>query len=154
MIRWYRDGDMDGVAAVWLQASVQAFDFIGREYWEAKERDMRELYLPLCSDIVVHEDGGTGRIDGFLAFADDYLAALFVAPYCQGQGIGSQLLRLAKKMRPQFSLTVYAKNTRAVAFYRRAGLALDGERTERETGERELILTWGRGEMAGCEVYP
>ena len=46
-------------------------------------------------------------------------------------------------MRPYFYLTVYAKNTRAVAFYRRHGLAEDGTRIESETGEQEILMSWG-----------
>ena len=143
MIRPYRKEDLDEVAAVWLAASLQSFTFIQREHWLAKERDMREIYLPMCSDILVFEDDEAGGIAAFLAFVDEYLAALYVAPERQGMGIGSRLLRLAKKMRPYFYLTVYAKNTRAVAFYRRHGLAEDGTRIESETGEQEILMSWG-----------
>ena len=59
---------------------------------------MRTLYLPL-SEIVVDEDRATGEVVAFMAFVEDYLAALFVAPAHQKRGVGSRLLALAKKMR-------------------------------------------------------
>ena len=137
MIRPFRDEDTEEVVRVWLEASIEAHGFIPRAFWEAAAEDMRTLYLPMSDEIVLHVDDATGRVD---AFADTFLAALFVAPEAQGRGLGSRLFRIAGRMYPGFSLCVYRENDRAVTFYRKRGLVVLGERVEERTGCVELIM--------------
>lgn len=33
MIRAFSDRDMDSILDVWLESSVKAHDFVGREFW-------------------------------------------------------------------------------------------------------------------------
>ena len=94
MIRPFCDDDTEDVVRLWLEASIEAHDFIPRAYWEAAAEDMRTLYLPMSDEIVLHVDDATGSIDAFLAFADTFLAALFVAPSAQGKGLGSRMFRV------------------------------------------------------------
>ena len=140
MIRSFCDHDMEDVIRVWLDASVQAHGFIPRAYWEAAVKDMRELYLPMSDEIVLHVDDVTGRIDAFMAFVDAFLAALFVSPHAQGKGLGDRLFRIATRMHPDLTLSVYKENVRAVAFYRKRGLVVLGERVEERTGHAELLM--------------
>ena len=140
MIRPFCDGDTEDVVRLWLEASIEAHDFIPRAYWEAAAEDMRTLYLPMSDEIVLHVDDATGGIDAFLAFADTFLAALFVAPSAQGKGLGSRLFRIAARMHPGFTLCVYRDNARAVSFYRRRGLVVLEERVEERTGCVELVM--------------
>ena len=144
MIRPFLDTDMEGVIRVWLEASVQAHGFMPRAYWEAQTEDMRTLYLPMSDEIVLHVDDVTGNIDAFLAFVDSFLAALFVAPHAQGRGLGSRMFRIARRMHPDLSLSVYKENDRAVAFYRKHGLVVTGERVEKRTGQVELLMEAGK----------
>ena len=55
----------------------------------------------------------------------DWLEDLFVLPEHQGQGIGSQAVRLAEAMVRQYSSSMYieaaARNERAIRLYRRLG---------------------------------
>lgn len=46
---------------------------------------MRTLYLPL-SDVIVSVNETTGEVEGFMAFVDDFLAALFVGPGASTEG--------------------------------------------------------------------
>ena len=140
MIRPFRDEDTEEVVRVWLEASIEAHGFIPRSFWEAAAEDMRTLYLPMSDEIVLHIDDATGKVDAFLAFADTFLAALFVAPDAQGRGLGSRLFRIAGRMHPGFCLSVYRENQRAVSFYRKRGLVVLGERVEERTGCVELIM--------------
>ncbi len=142
MIRSFREEDTEKIVAIWLAASIQAHDFIDRQYWENRVHDMRTLYLPLC-DTIVYVDDLSGEPEGFMAFVDDFLAALFVSPDCQGRGIGTRLLGLAKKIQPNMELTVYAGNVRARAFYERHGFRVVSERLEMATGQRELVMRRG-----------
>ncbi len=36
MVRDYRPSDLDRILKIWLQANIQAHDFIDRSYWEEK----------------------------------------------------------------------------------------------------------------------
>ena len=141
MIRAFKEEDTETVIRIWLAASVRSHSFIDKAYWEEKAEAMRTLYLPL-SEIVVDEDRATGEVVAFMAFVEDYLAALFVAPEHQKMGVGSRLLALAKKMRGTLDLSVYAENERAVAFYQKNGVRITGERIEEMTGHTELLMTF------------
>lgn len=140
MIRTFREEDTEAVVRLWLEASIQAHSFIPREFWEASAEDMRNIYLPMSDEIVLHVDDADGAIDGFLAFVGDFLAALFVAPAAQGKGLGSRLIRIAGRMHPGLSLTVYKENRRAVGFYLKHGFRICGERVEEKTGAVEYLM--------------
>ena len=142
MIRPYSEKDLDDVVQVWLSASLQAHDFISKDYWLKTAIDMRDVYLPLCDAIVVFANDDSGKAEAFFAFAGEYLAALFVAPSAQGRGIGRRLLRIARRMHPELTLSVYKKNSRAVAFYQREGMRIVGERVEKATGCEELLMSF------------
>ena len=141
MIRAFKEEDTETVIRIWLAASVRSHSFIDKAYWEEKAESMRTLYLPL-SEIVVDEDRATGEVVAFMAFVEDYLAALFVAPAHQKRGVGSRLLALAKKMRGTLDLSVYAENERAVAFYQKNGFRITSERIEEVTGRTELHMAF------------
>ena len=141
MIRAFREEDTEAVIRIWLEASIQAHAFIDRTYWEEKADAMRTLYLPL-SEIIVDEDTVTGEAIAFMAFVEDYLAALFVTPAHQGKGVGARLLSLAKKMRGTLDLSVYRENERAIEFYRKNGFRVAGERVEEVTGHTELLMVF------------
>ncbi len=134
MVRPYKDEDREDILRVWLEASILAHDFVDPDYWKAELVNMRDMYLPLCDAILVWTERDDGAPQAFIAFVDEYLAALFVAPDFQGRGIGSRLLRIALRMHPDLTLSVFRQNARAVSFYRRHGLEVLEERVERATG--------------------
>ena len=141
MIRAFKEEDTETVIRIWLEASILSHSFIDKAYWEEKADAMRTLYLPL-SEVVVDEDKDMGEVVAFIAFVEDYLAALFVAPAHQKKGVGSRLLALAKKMRDTLELSVYAENERAVAFYRKNGFRMTNKRIEEMTGHTELLMVF------------
>ncbi len=141
MIRAFKEEDTEAVIRIWLEASILSHSFIDKVYWEEKADAMRTLYLPL-SEVVVDEDKDTGEVIAFIAFVEDYLAALFVAPAHQKKGVGSRLLALAKKMRDTLELSVYAENERAVASYRKNGFRMTDKRIEEMTGHTELLMVF------------
>ena len=140
MIRTFCEEDTEAVVRLWLEASIEAHSFIPREFWEAAAEDMRRVYLPMSDEIVLHVDDASGDVDAFFAFVGDFLAALFVAPAAQGRGLGSRLLRIACRMHPELSLTVYKENRRAVALYEKHGFRICGERVEEKTGAVEYLM--------------
>ena len=137
MIRQARPEDTDAILDVWLLASLQAHDFVPAAYWWQQQEQMRARYLPLAEVWVYEREG---NIQGFVALADNYLAALFVRPDCQQRGIGRALMATAKRRRRQLLLKVYCENDIAVNFYRQHGFAVTDESTDPGTGQPQLCM--------------
>lgn len=144
MIRPYGPDDVERILAIWLNASIVAHDFIEASFWESKLDDMREIYLPVAQTWVCERDG---QILGFISLVDDVLAAIFVSPNRQGEGIGSALLEQAKRLRQQLQLTVYSANHASVAFYRRHGFEITAHALDELTGHPELMMAWHGEEL-------
>lgn len=148
MIRPFCEDDTEAVVGLWLEASIEAHAFLPPSYWEEAASDMRTLYLPMSDEVVLHIDDESGAIDAFIAFVGSFLAALFVAPKAQGRGLGRRMFRIARRMHPDLTLSVYRENERALAFYRKQGLVVLGERTEEKTGHEELVMGFPTDEAA------
>lgn len=81
------------------------------------------------------------RIVGYAALQDGILEQLFVAAAFQGQGIGSQLLDVAKRAAgDRLSLYVFARNEAGRRFYERHGFAPSG--VVDDEGEPDLSYEW------------
>ena len=139
MIRPFAPTDMDAVLGVWLNASIQAHDFIAPDYWVARVDDMQQVYLPASESYVYEEDG---EVLGFMSLVDATLSALFVAPGRQSQGIGTKLLDHAQRLRPELTLRVYAANVRSIAFYEKHGFRRTGSQADEHTGHEECTMSW------------
>jgi putative acetyltransferase len=137
MIREFVVSDMDSVLSIWLESSVLAHDFVDRSFWESKLNDMRNIYIPASETYVYESDR---IVKGFFSLDDDRLAAIFVAPGCQGEGIGQRLMAKVKSLRKRITLDVYKENQKTVAFYRRCGFREAFQRKDRHTGHVELVM--------------
>lgn len=141
-IRPLQAQDVPAVLRLWLDTNCAAHSFIPKEYWAAQYALVGEL-LPQA-EVYVYENAAVAQIDGFIGLTDDYIEGLFVRADAQRQGIGRQLLCCAKERRAALHLSVYQKNTRAVAFYRRERFVLEAEGRDEATGEAELRMGWRR----------
>jgi putative acetyltransferase len=139
MIRYFESSDTDQVISIWLVASIEAHDFVKKEFWESKVADMRDIYLP-ASETYVYEDNGI--IKGFVSLHGDVLAAIFVSPGEQGKGIGGQLVAKSKQARRNLSLTVYKSNQKSVEFYKKCGFKTVSEQVDEHTGHPELLMVF------------
>ncbi|MCP1728349.1 putative acetyltransferase [Natronospira proteinivora] len=137
MIRRVNPGDMDSIIDIWLQASIAAHDFIDAEFWRSKTEAMREVYIP-GSETYVYDDGQS--VKGFFSLYGNQLAALFVAPACQGQGMGRVLLERAKQLRRELTIDVYKENRKTIEFYKRSGFEAVTEKVCEHTGHWELVM--------------
>jgi putative acetyltransferase len=137
MIRYYEPSDTDQIISIWLAASIEAHDFVKKEFWESKVADMRDVYLP-ASETYVYEDNGI--IKGFVSLHGDTLAAIFVSPGEQGKGIGQQLMAKSKGVRRNLSLTVYKANRKSVEFHKKCGFKTMKEQVDEHTGHPELVM--------------
>ncbi|MES3675513.1 N-acetyltransferase [Halomonas elongata] len=139
MIRTYREEDIDQVLDIWLSASIKAHGFVDPSFWESKVDEMRDRYIP-ASETFVYERND--RIVGFYSLFEDTLAAIFVDPDLQGQGIGAALLDDAKGRREELRLTVYRENAPSVRFYEKHGFVPLGEQVDENTGHAEIVMRY------------
>ena len=131
-IEHYQSKDEEAVLNIWLKASEQAHAFAGVGFWCGLVEDMRQVYLPKARTWICR-DGD--RVMGFACLVGEgELAALFVDPERQCEGIGTALLTVG----------VYEENPRAWQFYKRSGFEEIGSREDELTGSREYRLEWKR----------
>ena len=141
MIRTFEQRDLDSVMDIWLSSNRDAHPFIPAAYWEENAATVKEQ-LPRAQ-VYVYEEGD--RIAGFIGLNGDMVEGIFVAQGARSHGIGRQLINYAKQTRKRLLLHVYAKNERALQFYRREGFVLREKTTDPLTGEAEYIMAWKRG---------
>lgn len=141
MIRLARPDEYADLVDLWLEASLQAHDFIPEAFWHSQRDAMLNHYLPAAENWVVEENG---QVRGFLSRVEHHLAALFIHPDHQRSGLGRRLLDSAKARHPSLELNVYSANTQAVGFYRSAGFEVVAEALDAATGQQELTLCWCR----------
>lgn len=142
MIRQFKKNDLPAVMQIWLDTNIKAHDFIQKEYWESNYEIVKEI-LP-DAEIYVHEDDTADFIDGFIGLTDNYIAGIFVKEDKQSKGIGKQLLNYVKNIKPNISLSVYQKNTKAVRFYKREQFQIVSENVDDITNEKEFIMEWNK----------
>ncbi|WP_317473875.1 N-acetyltransferase, partial [Cronobacter sakazakii] len=113
--------------------------------WRASLPVVRDVYLPgACT--WVDENGGTLR--GFISVMhENFIGALFVAPDCEGTGIGTALLTHVQSQYDTLNLEVYQKNTRAVNFYHARGFRIEESAWQEETGHPTWIMRWQADQM-------
>ncbi len=85
MVRDYRPSDLDRILKIWLQANIQAHDFIDRSYWEENSGLVRQL-LPQAR-VFVWEQGG--EIQGFAGIVEENIEGIFVSEQYRSKGIRS-----------------------------------------------------------------
>ncbi|MDW6002390.1 N-acetyltransferase [Vibrio mangrovi] len=137
MIRAYRATDIDRILEIWFAASLQAHHFIAPEFWQSQLENMRHLYLPAAETYLYEQDS---EIVGFCSLYENNLAAIFVIPEKQGQGIGKQLLTHARSCRESLTLTVYQANEASYQFYLSQGFKVIGEQVDEHTGCPEYLM--------------
>ena len=142
MIRQFKKNDLPAVMQIWLYTNIKAHDFIPKEYWENNYEIVKEI-LP-DAEIYVHEDDTAGFIDGFIGLTDNYIAGIFVKEDKQSKGIGKQLLNYVKNIKPNISLNVYQKNTKAVRFYKHEQFKIVSENVDDINNEKEFIMEWNK----------
>lgn len=138
MIRQYQAEDIEQVLAIWLKASIQALDFVAAEFWQSQVANMRDIYIPASKTYVFESEG---EVIGFYSLHDALLAAIFVAPAHQGQGIGKQLMAHAKSQCSELTLNVYKDNVASYKFYLSQGFKVDNEHVCEHTGCAEYTMS-------------
>ncbi len=138
-IRPLQEADLETVVDLWLKSSIKAHSFIEASFWEGQVNAMREVYIPSADTWVADYEG---MLVGFVSLNEEMLAALFVHPFFQGNGIGKQLLQFAMEQSDSLVLSVYKENKRAMDFYRKQGFEAVQEQVDKHTGMPEVIMVW------------
>jgi len=133
--------DIDPLVHLWYAVSVKAHHFISANYWHRAKEKMRSEYLPGSETYVARIDN---QIVGFVSMLDAYLAAIFINPSMQGQGVGGRLMDHVKRSRQTIQLKVYKKNEPGIRFYQKHGFQSVSEHLDQETEEMELFMEWKR----------
>lgn len=131
--------DLESVVTLWCNASIISHSFMPAKFWRDACPLMREVYLPLADTTVMTDNG---QIIGFVSTIEHQIAALFVDPDHQGQGVGSALLAHALAGQDIATLDVYAANASAQRFYERHGFRVAGEGIDDVTGAREYFMEY------------
>ena len=142
MIRKFETRDLDAVTQIWLHGNLDAHAFIAASFWTEHFEMVRDL-LPQA-ELYVHENEATRQIDGFIGLTENHIEGIFVAKSARSKGIGRALLGYAKSHKPCLTLSVYQKNERALAFYRREQFVVQSEGIDEDTNEADIQMLWTR----------
>lgn len=142
MIRKFETQDLGTVMQIWLQANLDAHAFIPASFWTGHFEIVRNM-LPQA-ELYVHENEAPRQIDGFIGLTENHIEGIFVAKAARSKGIGKALLEYAKSRKPCLTLSVYQKNQRALAFYRREQFTVQSEGIDEDTNEEEIQMLWTR----------
>jgi len=138
------DGDAVAVSALYLRARKAAKATIPMPVHTDGEvrRWIAEEVVP-HTELWVAEDGD-GAVVGLLVLDDDWLDQLYVEPTLTGNGIGSELIGLAKRARPEcLRLWTFESNLGAQRFYERHGFrAMDRTSGNNEEGAPDVLYVW------------
>ena len=127
---------------IWLHGNLDAHAFIAASFWTEHFEMVHDL-LPQA-ELYVHENEAPRQIDGFIGLTENHIEGIFVAKSARSKGIGRALLEYAKSRKPRLTLSVYQKNERALAFYRREQFAVHLEGIDEDTNEAEIQMLWTR----------
>ena len=142
MIRKFESRDLDAVMQIWLHGNLDAHAFIPADFWTDHFEMVRDI-LPQA-ELYVLENEATRQIDGFIGLSESHIEGIFVAISARSKGIGKALLEYAKSRKPRLTLSVYQKNERAIAFYRREKFVVQSEGIDEDTNEAEIQMLWTR----------
>lgn len=133
--------DARAVAEVHLRSRAEAMPWLPEVHSPDEVRLwVRDLLLPTGRVQVV--DAGA-EVVAYSATSDGWLDHLYVLPEAQRHGHGRALLQRAQERSGgALRLHVFARNTRARAFYAAAGFAEVGPGTGGEERLPDLVLEW------------
>ena len=139
MIKELDISKIDNIMRIWIEENINAHDFISKDYWETNY-DYVKSALPDAT-VFVYEDND--EVKGFIGIAENsYIAGLFVSQKYQSNGIGGELLKRCKQEYSILKLDVYAKNIKAVNFYKKHGFKIEQEKESEDTKEVEYSMVW------------
>ncbi|WP_110686439.1 GNAT family N-acetyltransferase [Salinicola aestuarinus] len=111
--------DYHRLTQIWEAATRSSHAFLETYEIAVLKPLIASAYLPML-ELVVHLDDA-GTVTGFYGVDGHQLEMLFIAPRCQGLGVGRALVSHAIATHGIERVDVNEQNTRAVGFYRHLG---------------------------------
>ena len=144
-IRQLELADMDAAARVHRASFDQALPWLTGLHTPEEDRWFyRERMFKTCALWGAFDDN---VMTALIAFRDDWIEQLYVLPEAQGQGVGTELLDVAKRASERLQLWTFQRNARARRFYEARGFVLveqtDGAGNEEK--EPDARYLWTRG---------
>lgn len=131
--------EVDTIMDIWLESTIEAHQFIDKDYWQKKYQVVKNEYLPQ-SKTYVYTKGDD--IEGFISIINkEFIGALFVKTTKQGNGIGSKLIKFAKERYNALSLAVYVENKSAVSFYKSMGFDIVFKQENEDSHIPEYVMS-------------
>lgn len=140
-IRKNNKEDIYKLVNLWYEVSLEAHNFIDKEYWKTAKVDMKEKYIPNSETYILENNN---ELYGFISMIENYLAAIFVDDKFQSQGFGKKLLDYVKKDRDYIELKVFKKNNRAYNFYSKNGFKIKEKLIDKNLKEEEYLMIWNK----------
>jgi putative acetyltransferase len=140
-IRENNKDDICKLVNLWYGVSLEAHNFIDKEYWKKAKTDMKEKYIPSSETYILENNN---ELYGFISMIENYLAAIFVDYKFQSQGFGKKLLDYVKKDRDYIELKVFKKNNRAYNFYAKNGFKIKEKLIDKNLKEEEYLMIWNK----------
>jgi GNAT superfamily N-acetyltransferase len=152
MARRGTKADAGAAADLWLRAREAALGAIPQPVHS--DDDVRAWFAShvACDAELWVAEGPADRLLGILVLEGSWVDQLYVEPSMTGQGIGAELLQLAKRERPLgLRLWTFTSNTRAQQFYERHGF-VEARRTDGRDNEEkapDILYVWSGERSAG-----
>jgi GNAT superfamily N-acetyltransferase len=150
IVRRGTEADAAAAAELWLRSRRAAVEMIPQQpvHSDDEVRAWFATHVVRDCELWVAE-GGASMLAGILVIDGPWVDQLYVEPTMTGRGIGTELLRLAKRERPQgLKLWTFVSNTGAQRFYERHGF-LEMDRTDGHRNEEhapDILYVWdGKG---------
>ena len=130
--------ELNTLIDLWLDINIETHTYIDKNYWKSNQDFVkREL---VKADIFVY--CSEKNIVAFLGLVDNYIAGIFISKQFRNNGIGKQLLNVAKEKNEKLILTVYKKNINAIDFYSSQKFKIVKEQVDINTSEIEYVMVW------------
>ena len=146
-LRRATESDARAAADLWLRAREAAVGTIPPPVHD--DKDVRAWFASLVvrdTELWLAEDAES-KLAGILVLDRQWVDQLYVEPTMTGRGVGSKLVELAKRARPEgLRLWTFASNAGAQRFYERHGFVAirrtDGR--DNEEGAPDILYAWGK----------
>ena len=138
--------EYDEVGRVWMESWVstglgEASNFLLANLRARVRKEIEDGW-----SLFVADDRGTFAAILALHLPLKYLDQLFVAPECQGKGVGRLLLAFTRQQLPdEIELRCVRENEKAWRWYEREGFMYEKEEVSPVTGHMMKFYRWRRG---------
>jgi GNAT superfamily N-acetyltransferase len=149
-LRRATEDDASAAADLWLRARKAAVGTIPPPAHDDDDvRAWFAAHVVRDTELWLAEDGA-GALLGILVLDGSWLDQLYVEPAMTGRGVGTALVELAKRERPDgLRLWTFASNAGAHRFYERHGFVAVRRTDGRGNEERAPDVLYAWGDAAG-----